>query len=87
MNDILFQWAGYVLTPITGIVSWIAASRQREKTLMDGLNDSLKQMQETINMLVEKNKQQLDEIIELRSENASLRADVAELKEQLGKMK
>ncbi len=87
MNDILFQWAGYVLTPITGIVSWIAASRQREKTLMDGLNDSLKQMQETINMLVEKNKQQLDEIIELRSENASLRADVAELKEQLEKMK
>lgn len=87
MQETLIQWAGYLLTPITGIVSWVAASRQREKTILDGMNESIGQMQETINMLVEKNKEQLNEIIELRAENASLRHDVAELKEQLEKMK
>lgn len=85
--DNLVQYIGYILTPITGVVSWFAARRQREKSLLDGMNDSLSDMQKTIDMLVEKNKQQLDEIIQLRSENASLRTELAEIKSELEKLK
>lgn len=85
--DNLVQYLGFLLTPITGVVSWFAARRKREKDLLDGMNDSLQDMQATIDMLVEKNKQQLDEIIQLRSENASLRAELADIKTELEKIK
>ena len=85
--DNLVQYIGFLLTPIAGIVSWFAARRKREKDLLDGMNDSLQDMQATIDMLVEKNKQQLDEIIQLRSENAALRAELAEIKTELEKIK
>lgn len=52
---------GYLLTPITGVVGWLAATRTRRI-------DSLKHMQSAIDEIVEKNKQYTSEIIKLRDD-------------------
>ena len=51
------------LTPISSIVTWIVARRARN-------NDMLVQMQKTIDLLVEKNKQLYEEVVRLRDKLA-----------------
>ena len=65
---------GYLLTPIAGVVSWIAARRARN-------NSTLRDLQSTIDMLVEKNKELYQTITELNAEVMSLRSENAELKQ------
>lgn len=64
---------GYVLTPITGAVTWVAAKRSRD-------NNMLKELQASIDMLVEKNKELISEVTELRIENSELKAQVQQLR-------
>lgn len=51
------------LTPISSIVTWIVARRARN-------NDMLVQMQKTIDLLVEKNKELYEEVVRLRDKLA-----------------
>lgn len=51
------------LTPISSIVTWIVARRARN-------NDMLQKMQQTIDLLVEKNKELYEEVIRLRDKLA-----------------
>jgi hypothetical protein len=51
------------LTPISSIVAWIVARRARN-------NDMLVQMQKTIDLLVEKNKELYEEVVRLRDKLA-----------------
>ena len=60
------------LTPIVGVVSWFAGSKKRH-------NDFLKDLQESIDLLSEKNKELLKEVVELRSEVAKLKTENAAL--------
>lgn len=61
-----YEWITTFLLPVTGIVSWIAGSRMRR-------NDTIKALQTTIDMLVQKNQELYDEIARLRQENDNLR--------------
>jgi hypothetical protein len=51
------------LTPVSSIVAWVVARRARN-------NDMLTKMQQTIDLLVEKNKQLYEEVIMLRDKLA-----------------
>lgn len=61
-----YEWITTFLVPITGIVSWIAGSRMRR-------NDTLKAMQTTVDLLVQKNRELYEELLRLRQENDLLR--------------
>lgn len=61
-----YEWITTFLVPITGIVSWLAGARMRR-------DQSLKTLQTTIDLLVQKNKELYDEILRLRDENDMLR--------------
>ena len=63
-----YEWITTFLVPVTGIVSWIAGSRMRR-------NDTVKALQTTIDMLVQKNNELYNEIMRLREENDNLRDD------------
>lgn len=63
-----YEWITTFMVPITGIVSWLAGARMRR-------NESIKALQTTIDMLVQKNQELYDEIMRLRDENDNLRDD------------
>lgn len=61
-----YEWITTCLLPVTNIVSWIAGSRLRR-------NDTLKAMQTTVDLLVQKNRELYEELLRLRQENDMLR--------------
>ena len=82
-----YEWITTFLVPVTGIVSWLAGRRLRR-------NETIKAMQTTIDMLVQKNQELYDEIMRLRQEKDTLRDqgikrdnEIAELKLELERMK
>ena len=82
-----YEWITTFLVPVTGIVSWLAGRRVRR-------NETIKALQTTIDMLVQKNQELYDEIMRLRQENDNLRDqgikrdnEIAELKLELEKLK
>lgn len=52
-----------LLTPLSSIIAWVVARRARN-------NDMLTKMQQTIDLLVEKNKELYEEVIRLRDKLA-----------------
>lgn len=81
-----YEWITTFLVPITGVVSWLAGARMRR-------NESIKALQTTIDMLVQKNQELYDEILRLRKENDLLRDDaikrdnrISELELQIEKL-
>ena len=63
---------GYILTPITALVTYFLGRKKQR-------NDFLKDMQSSIDLLATKNKELLIEVIELRKENLQLRTELEEL--------
>lgn len=61
-----YGWISLFLVPVTGIVSWLAARRTRN-------NSTLQQLQQTIDMLVKKNAELYEQLVEVRNENAELK--------------
>ena len=61
-----YEWITTFLLPVTNTVSWIAGSRLRR-------NDTLKAMQTTVDLLVQKNRELYEELLRLRQENDMLR--------------
>ena len=69
----IFEWASLLLAPITGVASWLAATRLRQ-------NRTIREMQQTILNLVEANKR---EIVGLSAQVAQLNLENAELKQMI----
>ncbi len=76
MEAIIYKWLTFTLPVVTSIVSWLLGRRQRNNT-------TLRQMQESIDMLVLKNSElyqrvieQNARIVELQRENYTLRQRV-----------
>lgn len=67
-----YEWVTTLLAPITGVASWLAATRLRQ-------NKTIREMQLTIYNLVEENKRVYSELTEARREIVGLSAQVAQL--------
>ncbi len=76
----IFEWASLLLAPITGVASWLAATRLRQ-------NRTIREMQQTILNLVEENKRVYSELTEARRETVGLSAQVAPLTIENGELK
>ena len=61
-----YEWITTFMVPITGVVSWLAGARMRR-------SDTLKAMQTTVDLLVQKNRELYEELLRLRQENDMLR--------------
>lgn len=82
-----YEWITTFLVPVTGVISWLAGRRVRR-------NETIRALQTTIDMLVQKNQELYDEIMRLRQENDALRDqgikrdnEIAALKLELEKLK
>lgn len=64
---------GIILTPITGVVSWLAGTRSRR-------NSVYQEMLETIKTLTEQNQSLHETVVRLQSEVVEVRKENAELK-------
>jgi len=80
VTDIQFLDVINVLTTgIAGVVGWVVGRRKQK-------NDFLGELQQSINMLAEENKQQMNEIIKLRKEVIVLREENYKFSEIVKKM-
>jgi len=66
-----------ILTPIVSLVAGWFFGRKKQK------NDFLSDLQSSVDMLAGKNKELLEEVVNLREENVKLRIDVEELSRKL----
>jgi hypothetical protein len=69
----------YLVSAVTGIAGWLAGSRKRR-------NDFLNDLQASIDLLAEKNRTQMEEIIRLREEIAGWRRENSFLREEVEKL-
>ncbi len=67
-----FEWISMLLAPVTGVASWLAATRLRQ-------NRTIREMQQTIFNVVEENRRVFAELTEARKEIVGLSAQVAQL--------
>lgn len=67
-----YEWITTLAVPVTGIASWLAATRLRQ-------NKTICEMQETVFKLVEENKRVYAELTEARKEIVNLSTQVARL--------
>ena len=67
-----YEWITTLAVPVSGIVSWLAATRLRQ-------NKTIREMQQTIFELVEENKRVYVELTDARQEIVNLSAQVARL--------
>ena len=67
-----YEWITTLAVPVSGIVSWLAATRLRQ-------NKTIREMQQTIFELVEENKRVYAELTDARQEIVNLSAQVARL--------
>ena len=68
----IYEWITTLAVPVSGIVSWLAATRLRQ-------NKTIREMQQTIFELVEENKRIYAELTDARQEIVNLSAQVARL--------
>lgn len=61
-----YEWITTFLGPVCGLAGWIAGRRLRR-------NETIRALQTTIDLLVQKNKELYDELMELRKENDALK--------------
>lgn len=78
--ETLLTIGGYLLTPVTGVVSWVSAKRVRN-------NETLNKLQETIDMLVAKNSDLINQVTELRSENSQLKTELVAVRNENAELK
>jgi len=64
-----------LIPAVAGAIGWLAGRRKQK-------NDFLAELQSSVNMLSEKNKQQMEELIQLREENLMIRSELAKLREE-----
>lgn len=67
---------GYLFSALTGIVGWLAGRRKQN-------NNFISEQQSSINLLAEKNKELLKEIVSLRQQNAELQANQTAMKREM----
>lgn len=80
MNDFWINIISIGLAPVTGVVSWIAASKKRQ-------NDSIAMFQQTIDALMVKNSDLYADILRLRARINELEIENRKIKNILNGIK
>ncbi len=80
MTEQIIALGGWIVSVITTIVTFIVAKHKRH-------DDDIVIMQERIVDLLEKNDRFIDEIVELRKQNAMLKANLAQMQEELNRLR
>ena len=78
---------GYLITPITGVLGWLAGTRQRRNTAIQSLQETIQLLSNTIQDDNQRIVSLMQEIQEVRRENAELKAGQQELLEQIEALK
>lgn len=78
---------GLILTPLTGVVSWLAGTRSRRNSVYQELLSTIKTLTEQNSELQAKVVQLQDEVIEVRKENAELKAGQTAMTRQMDELK
>lgn len=74
-----YEWITTMLVPLSSLITWLAATRKRR-------NDTLKEMQCTIDMLVVNNNEVYSELVSTRKELAEARMEIDVLKSNQEKL-
>lgn len=77
--ELLTSLAEVIIPLLTGVVGWLVGRRKRN-------NDFIAELQGSINALVKKNAEQIDEIIKLRDEVVKLRSENFELSKEVDRL-
>ena len=72
----LFNWISLGIAPISSVITWFAARRSRN-------NSTLKDLQATIAMLVDKNTELYNKIVEQAAEMAEMKVELIALRKQI----
>ena len=72
----LFNWISLGIAPISSVITWFAARRSRN-------NSTLKDLQATIDMLVDKNTEIYNKIVEQAAEMAEMKVELIALRKQI----
>ena len=72
----LFNWISLGIAPISSVITWFAARRSRN-------NSTLKDLQATIDMLVDKNTELYNKILEQAAEMAEMKVELIALRKQI----
>ncbi len=78
---------GYLITPLTGLIGWFAGTRQRRNTAIQSLRDTIEQQAVTIREYNDRIIQLMDEVQEVRRENAELKAGQNLMMRQMEQLK
>ena len=77
---------GYVLVPITGVITWIATRKKRKIEEIDAAYDTwnkiVSSLRSQMDTLIEDNQKQKSKLEEMHGEIEQLRTEVKTLKEQ-----
>ena len=65
---------GFILTPVTGVVSWLAGTRSRRNSVYQEMLATIKTLNDQNKELHQDVVRMQDELIEVRRENAELKA-------------
>ena len=72
----LLNWISLGIAPISSVITWFAARRSRN-------NSTLKDLQATIDMLVDKNTELYNKIVEQAAEMAEMKVELIALRKQI----
>ena len=72
----LFNWISLGIAPISSVITWFAARRSRN-------NSTLKDLQATIDMLVDRNTELYNKIVEQAAEMAEMKVELIALRKQI----
>ena len=78
---------GYLITPLTGAIGWIFGRRQRRNTAIQSLQETIQLLSNTIQDDNQKIVSLMNEVQEVRRENAELKAGQKELLDQIEALK
>ncbi len=78
---------GYLINPIAGAIGWLFGRRQRRNTAIQSLQETIKLLSSTIQDDNQKMVSLMNEMQEVRRENADLKAGQKELMDQIEALK
>jgi len=78
---------GYLITPVSGVVGWIAGTRTRKNTAIKSLQETIQLLSNTIQEDNAKIVELLEGVRQLKDENMNLRTEIKEVRRENADLK